>query len=156
MTTPQIARADLDNPYQANALVTILDTYARGPEGQGAPMSERAKDNLSHGLRDHPAAIVLMAFVDDQAVGAAVCLWGYSTFGGSSFLNIHDLAVLPDFRGRGIGKALIAAVEETAREQRACKVSLEVHDTNEGAKRLYRSLGFGPWEPVTLSLGKKL
>ncbi|MFQ5634914.1 MAG: GNAT family N-acetyltransferase, partial [Gammaproteobacteria bacterium] len=82
-------------------------------------------------------------------VGAAVCFFGYSTFKARPLRNIHDLAVLPGQRGRGIGKALLAAVEARARDGGCCKLTLEVLDDNLGARRLYASLGFGDGGPGT-------
>lgn len=151
-----IEAANLENPAQAKALVEIIDSYSRGPGGQSAPLSDRARSTLGRGLAEHPSATVLLAFVESDPVGTAVCLWGFSTFAGMPSVNIHDLAVLPAFQRRGIGRALIAEVERRARERGCCKITLEVHDTNEGAKGLYQSLGFGPWDPPTLFVAKPL
>lgn len=152
----RIEEVDLAEDGDAGALVEILDSYARGPGGQNAPLSEEARSNLISGLQSHPQAAVLLAFVEERAVGTAVCVWGFSTFAAKPTLNIHDLAVLPDFRGRGIGSALLAEVERRARQRGCAKITLEVHDTNEGAKRLYRSNGFGPWDSPTLFVSKPL
>ncbi len=151
-----IREADLDDPGHARALVAIIDSYARGPGGQNAPISAEARERMAAGLAAHPAAFVLLAFESDEIVGAAVCVWGFSTFTGRPSLNIHDLAVLPDFRGRGIGHALLAEAERRARERDSAKLTLEVHDSNAGAKRLYERFGFGPWEPPTLFVSKPL
>ena len=153
---PSIRAADLADPAQASALVEILDAYAREPNGQSAPLPPEARANLAAGLRAHPSAFVLLAFDGARAVGAAVCFVGFSTFAGKPFVNLHDLAVLPGHRGRGIGSELLAEVERRARELGACKVTLEVHDTNRGAKRLYEAVGFGPWRSPTLFVTKRL
>jgi ribosomal protein S18 acetylase RimI-like enzyme len=151
-----IDEADLHNRVQGAALVEIIDTYARGPGGQGAPISDRARSNLVAGLRAHPSATVLLAFVDGRPVGTAVCVWSFSTFAGKPAINVHDLAVLPEFRGCGVGSALLAGVERRAQERGCCKITLEVHDTNAGAKRLYEPTGFGPWDSPTLFVTKPL
>lgn len=44
--------------------------------------------------------LVLLAFVEDEPVGVAVCFFELSTFKTRPLLNIHDLAVLPQYRGR--------------------------------------------------------
>jgi ribosomal protein S18 acetylase RimI-like enzyme len=154
--TVAIREADLGDPAQGAALVEIVDSYARGPGGQGAPLTEAARANLVKGLVEHPAAFVLLAFAGGRAVGAAVCVWGFSTFAGRPFVNVHDLAVLPDFQGRGVGSALLEQVERRARERGCCKLTLEVHDTNRGAKRLYERFGFGPWVEPQLYVTKRL
>lgn len=152
----RIAEADLTAPADRASLVHIIDTYAREPGGQNAPLSATARARLAEGLRAHPAAFALLARADATAVGAAVCVWGFSTFSGQPSLNIHDFAVLPDHRGRGIGGALLVEIERRARAAGACKLTLEVHETNDGAKRLYRRNGFGPWDSPTLFVTKPL
>lgn len=152
----KVEEADLGDEAQARNLVEILDTFAREPGGQGAPLSDRARSNLVKGLRNHPTSLVLLAWVGEEPVGTAVCVWGFSTFAGKPFINVHDLTVLPAFRGRGIGRGLLDDVERRARERECCKVTLEVHDGNERAKKLYRSVGFGPWNPATLFVAKQL
>ena len=56
------------------------------------------------------------------------------------------MAVLPEHRGRGIGHALLRAVEEEARGRGACKITLEVLSGNEPAKALYLALGYGDYQ----------
>lgn len=152
----EIRCADLTDAADAAALVEIIDSYARGPGGQNAPLSEAARAGLVSGLRAHGQALTLLALERGRAVGAAVCLWGYSTFAARPCLNIHDLAVLPEQRGRGIGGRLLAEIERRARRRGCCKLTLEVHDTNEGAKRLYRRAGFGRWDTPTWFVSKPL
>jgi len=148
--------ADLSNPVEAAALVEIIDSYARGEGGQNAPLTARARDRLVPGLRAHPLAQVLLAKLDGRPVGAAVCVFGFSTFAGEPTVNLHDFAVLPESRGRGVGQALLAELERRARERGCCRISLEVHDTNARAKKLYRQNGFGPWDSPTWFVTKSL
>jgi ribosomal protein S18 acetylase RimI-like enzyme len=67
---------------------------------------------------------------------------GYSTFRARPLLNLHDLAVQPEARERGVGGALLAAVESHARALGCCKVTLEVREDNASARRLYERVGF--------------
>lgn len=151
-----IQLADLSNPQHVESLIAIIDSYARGPGGQNAPISALAKEKMATGLQQYGDTEVFMAFWEGEAVGIAVCKWGFSTFAGKPYINIHDLAVLPGYRGKGIGRALMREVEKRARENGCCKVSLEVHNSNEGAKKLYASEGFGPWDNTTLYVSKAL
>ncbi len=151
-----VEEARLADPLQAKALVEIIDAYAREAGGQAAPLTETARSALIPGLMSHPNALVLLAFVSGDPVGTAVCIWGFSTFAGKRLINIHDLAVLPDFRGRGVGRALLAEVERRARERDCCRITLEVNDANDGAKRLYEATGFGPWDRPTWFVTKPL
>jgi ribosomal protein S18 acetylase RimI-like enzyme len=83
-----------------------------------------------------------LAYVEDQAVGIATCFRGFSTFAARPLVNIHDLAVLPEFRGYGIGCLLLAEVARKAAELGCCKVTLEVQENNTKAGRLYEDAGF--------------
>src|SRR5688572_14329373 len=82
------------------------------------------------------------ALADEEPVGVAVCFFGFSTFNARPLLNIHDLAVLPQYRGLGAGRALLQAAEEHARREGCCKLTLEVQEDNTRARALYRRFGF--------------
>lgn len=55
-----------------------------------------------------------------------------------------DVAVLPEHRGRGIGRCLLTAAAGAAAALGAVRLQLDAHHANEGALRLYRSLGYQP------------
>jgi ribosomal protein S18 acetylase RimI-like enzyme len=152
----EVREADLSHALDADALVEIIDSYARGPGGQNAPLSSEARTNLAKGLCGHPTAFALLAFDGARAVGAAVCFVGFSTFAGRPFVNLHDLAVLPSHQARGVGGRLLEAVTRRARSLGACKVTLEVVDANQGAQRLYARHGFGPSAAAPRFLTKRL
>ena len=100
------------------------------------------RERLVPALRDHPTALVLLAYADEEPAGIAVCFFGLSTFKARPLLNIHDLAVVPQYRGMGVGRALLQAAEDHARGKGCCKLTLEVQDDNARARALYRSFGF--------------
>ena len=152
----EIVEADFTNAGHASAIVALIDGYARGSGGQGAPLSELAKERMIPGLAAHPSALVLLACVDGEPMGVAVCVWSFSTFAGKPSVNVHDLAVRADARGRGLGTRLLEDVERRARERDCCKITLEVNDVNDGAKRLYASFGFGSFESPTWFVTKPL
>jgi len=137
-----LRRAELAQTADAAAVVDLLDSYAGDPIGGGQPLGPEVRRRLPAALRDHPTAHVFLAFVDQAAVGVAVCFVGLSTFRAQPLLNIHDLAVLSGWRGRGIGRALLAAVEAHARQLGCCKLTLEVLDQNHRARGLYERFGF--------------
>jgi len=141
-----IRRADLGDPGDAAAVVSLLDSYAADPMGGGTPLPAATRASLAPALRDFPGATVLLAWVAAVPVGVAVCFTGFSTFRARALTNVHDLAVDPAWRGRGIGTRLLEAVVALARERGHCKVTLEVREDNAGAMTLYRRLGFGPGE----------
>lgn len=59
-----------------------------------------------------------------------------------SEVDIHNLAVNPVYRRRGIGRFLLEAVLDEARQNACGRVTLEVRKSNAAAQRLYQSLGF--------------
>jgi len=140
----RVARADLADPVQAEAVLALIDTYARDLMGGGEPLPPAVRDRLIPGLRAHPTTLVFLAWDGTEAIGAAVCFLGYSTFAARPLVNIHDLSVVPAWRGRGVGRLLLRAVADWARAHDCCKVTLEVLDHNRRARALYDSEGFRP------------
>jgi len=140
---PRIVVANLDDALHCTAVVAVLDTYASDPVGGGRPLADDVRERLVPMLRQHGQAVVLLAFDANRPVGIAVCFLGLSTFAARPLLNVHDLAVVPDQRGRGIGHALLAEAENVARERGCCKLTLEVQEDNAPALGLYRRFGFG-------------
>ena len=57
-------------------------------------------------------------------------------------IDVHNLAVHPTYRRRGIGKALLQAVIGEARHRGLTRVTLEVRKSNEAAQKLYQAAGF--------------
>jgi ribosomal protein S18 acetylase RimI-like enzyme len=138
-----IRRADWNDPADCAAVIGLLDAYSREPIEGGNPLSPYAREHVVDGLRHVPGACVLLAFAGQQAVGIAVCFRGFSTFAARPLMNLHDLAVLPELRGQGIGGRLLDAVCDHARQASCCKLTLEVRAENTAADRLYRRHGFG-------------
>ena len=140
-----VTLADYRYARDAADVVALLDAYARDPMGGGEPLRDDVKARLASDLAGNPQAFSLLARLDDRAVGLANCFMGYSTFAAAPLVNIHDLAVLPDARGAGIGKALLAAIEAEALKRGACKITLEVLSGNP-ARHLYAREGFGDYQ----------
>jgi ribosomal protein S18 acetylase RimI-like enzyme len=147
--TIRICSADYSNPRHAQALVSLLDAYARDPMGGGEGLSDYAREHLVGELARLPQAFSLLAFEgtgDDHPVGLVNCMQGFSTFACKPLVNVHDLAVLPAWRGRRIGERLLAEVEVLARARGACKLTLEVLSGNASAMRLYARAGFAQYQ----------
>lgn len=109
-------------------------------------MAPHVRKNLVATLALLPHAFSLLCYVEGQPAGLANCLEGFSTFKCRKLVNIHDIAVLPDFRGRGLGQGLLARVEAEARKRDCCKITLEVLEGNEPARASYRKFGFVSYE----------
>jgi GNAT superfamily N-acetyltransferase len=143
--------ADYSDPLHAADVVLLTDAYARDPMGGGERLSADVCNRLVDGLAATPGAFSLIARVDGRPAGIANCMTGFSTFAARPLVNVHDLGVLPEYRGRGVGRALLAAIEQEAARRGACKVTLEVLEGNELAKKLYAELGYGQYalDPAT-------
>ena len=139
--TLQIIQADLGRSEHQEAVVAMTAAYALDTMGNGAPLGPEVLARLVPGLRSHPTTLVFLAYVDEEPVGIATCFLGFSTFAARPLINIHDLAVLPEHRGRGIGRALLRAAEIAARDRCCAKLTLEVQENNQSARRLYERSG---------------
>jgi len=140
-----ITLADYRDTCDAADVVALLDAYARDPMGGATPLRDDVKARLPGDLAENPHAFSLLARLDGTAVGLANCFIGYSTFAAAPLVNIHDLAVLSGQRGKGIGSALLAAVETEALKRGACKITLEVLSGNP-ARHLYAACGYGDYQ----------
>jgi GNAT superfamily N-acetyltransferase len=88
-----------------------------------------------------PAAEVLIARLGGDAVGFALFFPTFSTFLARRGLWLEDLFVVPEARGRGIGKALLRAVAAIAVERGCGRFEWSVLDWNTPAIRFYEGLG---------------
>ena len=88
-----------------------------------------------------PAAEVVLAFDGDVPAGFALWFRSYSTFLARPGIYLEDLFVFPEFRGRGLGRQLLAHLARTARERGYGRVEWAVLDWNVDAIRFYESLG---------------
>jgi GNAT superfamily N-acetyltransferase len=143
--------ANLHDSTDARWVVDLLDMYCRDEFGDCAPLSQHARQNLIPGLIEHGGARVFLAFenaaTDSRGIGIAICLLGFSSFRGAKLLNIHDIAVVPDVRGKGVGAALLRALEDDAKTIGCCKITMEVRSDNERAKALYQRIGYHGSKP---------
>ncbi|RUO26972.1 GNAT family N-acetyltransferase [Aliidiomarina minuta] len=142
----RIEMVDYKNPEQARALIELLDAYSRDPMGGGSPLPERTRATLIEKMLAQPGVYSFIAYLDDKPVGLANCVEGFSTFAAQPLCNIHDVAVLKEYRGEGIAQALMQQVAEKARERDCCKVTLEVLTGNDRARHAYRRFGFKPYQ----------
>ncbi len=143
----KITECDLNNPLHQQKLSDLTAAYMLDPMGGGEKMSERIKEDLPRILSEFPNKLILFALADDVYVGICTAFINISTFYARPYFNVHDIAVLPEYRGIGIGKRLLEKIIEIARERNYCKITLEVRYDNFSAQSLYRQLGFTDTEP---------
>jgi GNAT superfamily N-acetyltransferase len=88
-----------------------------------------------------PRAHALFAEVDGDAVGFAVWFYSFSTFTGRAGLYVEDVFVVPERRGRGIGRAVFSELARRALAEGCARMEWWVLNWNEPAIAFYRSLG---------------
>lgn len=151
----QIIEADPRKPAHAEAIVRLLDEYARSPAGGAKALSATAKENLPDELAKRRTARIVLAFADDAAAGLIVAFEGFSTFQCQPLLNLHDVVVSEKYRGLGLSKLLLGEIEVIARRLGCGKLTLEVLEGNTVAQAAYRSFGFHGYE-LDPAMGKAL
>jgi len=88
-----------------------------------------------------PAADVIIAYAGDTPAGFALFFPNYSTFLGKPGLYLEDLFVRPEYRGQGLGLALMKRLAQIAVERGCGRFEWSVLDWNEPAIGFYKSLG---------------
>jgi GNAT superfamily N-acetyltransferase len=88
-----------------------------------------------------PYAEVIIGELDGAAQGFALFFHNFSTFEGKPGIYLEDLFVLPEARGSGLGKALLARLAALAVERDCARLEWSVLDWNEPAIGFYRKLG---------------
>ncbi|MEN3973815.1 GNAT family N-acetyltransferase [Emcibacter sp. SYSU 3D8] len=88
-----------------------------------------------------PYAEALIAEWGGIPVGFALYFYNFSTFAGRPGLYLEDLFVLPEHRGNGIGRALLAQLACIAAENGCARFEWTVLDWNEPSIRFYEGLG---------------
>jgi len=94
-------------------------------------------------------AEVILAEDDGEVAGFALFFHNYSTFLAKPGIYLEDLFVLPEHRGGGHGRALLARLAQIAVERGCGRLEWSVLDWNEPSIAFYRSLGATPMDEWT-------
>jgi GNAT superfamily N-acetyltransferase len=149
MATTIRAATPADVP-QILALINALAAYEREPDAVTATEADLLRD----GFGANPFYFCLMADHNGQPAGFALYFFNYSTWKGRPGLYLEDIFVHPEFRGRGIGKALLERVAAIAVEKDCPRLQWEVLDWNTPAIEFYRAMGaefLDEWRNVRVS-----
>jgi len=135
---------------QILAFIRALAAYEREPDAVTATEADLLRD----GFGPNPFYFCLIAETDGRPAGFAFYFFNYSTWMGRPGLYLEDLFVHPEFRGLGIGKALLQKVAAIAVEKNCPRLQLEVLDWNTPAIDFYSAMGaefLDTWRNVRVS-----
>jgi GNAT superfamily N-acetyltransferase len=135
---------------QILAFVRALAVYERAPAGA---VTATAEGLLRDGFGPRPFYECLLAEHDGQPAGFALFFYNYSTWRGQAGIYLEDLFVLPELRGKGIGKALLERVAVAAVERGCGRLQWQVLDWNTPAIDFYVAMGgefMDEWRTVRL------
>ena len=102
---------------------------------------EATTELLEHWLFDKQAAEVMFVVVNGKEVGFALYFSNFSTFLGKAGMYLEDIFVLPEYRGYGIGKALIAELAHIAVTRGYGRLEWACLDWNEPSINFFHSIG---------------
>lgn len=140
MPTPPTLAIRPATPADIPALVDLIKALADyeklAHEVTGHP------DDLAAALfGDRPYAEALLAWVDGQSVGMALFFHNFSTFLMKPGIYLEDIFVYPEYRGQGIGKALLVHLGKLALARGCGRFEWSVLDWNTPAIAFYQSMG---------------
>jgi GNAT superfamily N-acetyltransferase len=109
------------------------------------------RDTLArHLFGPRPMAEVLIAEKDGAAIGFALFFHNFSTFEGRPGIYLEDLFVVPQARGAGAGKALLARLAALTLERDCARLEWSVLDWNAPSIAMYRAIGAKPMDEWTI------
>ena len=111
-------------------------------EAEFVPDDAKQTRALEKILADDSVGRIHVARDGGRVVAMASLLYSISTAEGGLAASFEDLVVLPGYRGKGIGAALLRHVVAEARKQGVLRLTLLTDRQNERAQALYRKLGF--------------
>jgi GNAT superfamily N-acetyltransferase len=144
-----IRRATAEDAGQILKFIRALAAFERAPDAVEATEQGLIRD----GFGPNPFFQCLIADFDGQPAGFALYFFNYSTWVGRPGVYVEDLFVLPEFRRKGIGRALLKRVAAIAVENGCQRLQWEVLDWNTPAIDFYRELGaefLDEWRNVRL------
>ena len=96
---------------------------------------------LKEWIFEQKKAEVIFAIVDDKEIGFALFFHNFSTFLGRAGIYLEDLYVMPEYRGKGYGKALLKKLAQIAVERKCGRLEWWCLDWNQPSIDFYLSLG---------------
>lgn len=134
-----IRQATAADVPQMLAFIRELALYERDPDAVLATEADLLRDGFSE-LAPHRFDC-LMATSDGAAAGFALYFHNYSTWSGRAGIHLEDLFVRAQFRGQGIGRALLQEVARIAVAEGCIRLQWDVLEWNLPAVGFYEQMG---------------
>ena len=104
--TQRIIIADYYNVIDSSAIVELMDQYAQDKMGGGVSLPDSVKTALVPAMANVPGAFTVLALIEGKPAGLINCFMGFSTFKAKPLINIHDVIVLSEYRGRKLSQLM--------------------------------------------------
>lgn len=125
---------------QMDGLLPLIAAYQRFYEVEDVD-DERNRDFFSRFLAPSDDGMLIGAWRDGELLGYACLYWTFTSLVPAEMVLMNDLYVVPESRGKGVGRALIEASAAVARERGANHLQWVTAPDNGTAQRLYDSTG---------------
>jgi GNAT superfamily N-acetyltransferase len=133
----KIRKASVEDVPLILSFIRELAEYEREPDAVRASEDDLRRDGFSA----NPKFRVIIAESDGSPAGMAFFFHNYSTWQGRHGLFLEDLFVRPQFRAKGVGKALMTHLAKIAIAENCYGMRWEVLDWNKTAIDVYQRLG---------------
>jgi ribosomal protein S18 acetylase RimI-like enzyme len=140
-------------PYRADDEESVRELAPRLLVGAAEWIAPKAMLATIHGWLDESLAGVAFVAIEADGLAGFVTVTERKHFTGVPEAYVGELAVAEDAEGRGVGRALMGAVEAWARERNLARISLDTGVANAGARGFYAALGY---EETDVRLSKPL
>jgi GNAT superfamily N-acetyltransferase len=127
-------------PGEGSALLAMVRALAES-HGFLDKQTATAEDLERALFAEQPIVGCLIAFIDDSPAGCAFWHRSFATSRGGEVMYLEDLSVLPEYRRRGVARALLKALAGEARRRGYPSIYWLMKRWNEGAKALYEQAG---------------
>jgi GNAT superfamily N-acetyltransferase len=139
------------------AVLPLVRAYCEFYETTPEQAPDEGLDEMCRALIAAPDSEGLLLVAEDDegaVVGFAACGWKWSSLRAARVVVLEDLFVIPDARGGGHGRNLIAACAERARENGAAAMEWVTATDNARAQAVYDSVGAeaDDWRAYVLEL----
>ena len=139
-------------PDDVHAVAKLLFDLAVS-QGSGEALCVDSEALLRDAFGERPRVHLLIAESGNEIAGVALYFFNYSTWFSTRGLYLEDLFVLPAYRHRGVGRAMMRHLARIAGDEKCGRFQWLVLRSNETAIRFYESLGaklIDDWAPMMI------